>query len=270
MHPLLTRLTISLAVLALAGVTVSGSGQKGGNNKPGHTGGSKPIVPPHKDNGIKGKDKDPKQNGKPGTNGGSKTPKLTPKQQHQHVQDYIINNSSKLSAQQKSALNNVATGAPLSAADRETISALLVNPPAPLSTEVREALSQALTEDMESQKTWQTRRYLKIHNNTSDTLQVYVQYRALNDKDEWNWYPSEPKLSKAYLVKIDAGKVINMTIDKQPVAASRARIWATSHSGSQWVEYREKDFWLVPEKNEKGQHGYYAVQMETDTFTFNP
>jgi hypothetical protein len=55
----------------------------------------------------------------------------------------------------------------------------------------------------------------------------------------------------------------------QHLKGSRVRIWAESADGSQWVDYKEADLWLVPEIDSDKQHRYNASEIETYDFSFS-
>jgi hypothetical protein len=116
----------------------------------------------------------------------------------------------------------------------------------------------------------QTLRYLCVRNATQETLTVYVQYRTLTDQNEYAWLPGDPKdATEAVAFTIPAGKTTYLTHDDFRINASRVRIWAKSEN-SNWPAYKDKDLWLVPEQDERGEHFYVAAEMGTFTFTFNP
>jgi hypothetical protein len=58
--------------------------------------------------------------------------------------------------------------------------------------------------------------------------------------------------------------------DDDYLHARRIRIWADSKSGKKYRKFKNKNFWLVPEKDDRGRHYYYAPRMGTFTYSFSP
>lgn len=113
----------------------------------------------------------------------------------------------------------------------------------------------------------QNQRLLKIRNDTKSTLTVSIQYHTY-DKGAWAWSPADPAAStEALSLDIEAGQELLVKNDNEPVAASRMRIWATSET-QKWMQYKTKHTWLVPERDDNGEHIYVAEAMETFTFAF--
>jgi hypothetical protein len=114
----------------------------------------------------------------------------------------------------------------------------------------------------------QTRRYLRVKNDTQERLTVYVQYRTLTTKDRWAWFPVDPEQSeKAAVYVFEPGEEADLSHEDWRVNASRVRIWAVTEEGTAWLENKEEDLWLVPEIDE-ARHQYLAPTMETYTVTF--
>jgi hypothetical protein len=114
----------------------------------------------------------------------------------------------------------------------------------------------------------QNKRFLKVRNETSDTLSIFIQYRTI-DNGAWSWIPADPtKAADAISVELEAGKELDVQYKDEPLAASRMRIWATSPT-QKWLKYKTKDIWLVPERNEEGEHTYLAPAIETFSFVFS-
>ena len=59
----------------------------------------------------------------------------------------------------------------------------------------------------------------------------------------------------------------DMDHDGWPIAARRIRIWGVTADGRQLADYRDRDLWLVEER-EGGERFYMARDGETFTFTF--
>jgi hypothetical protein len=114
---------------------------------------------------------------------------------------------------------------------------------------------------------FQNQRYLKVKNDTASTLSVSLQYRTLV-KDAFTWLPAVPKEgADALSLEIQAGEEMQVKVGDEPLAASRVRIWAMSET-DKWLTYKTRDLWLVPEKNDEGEHVYAAEAPETYVFTF--
>ena len=115
----------------------------------------------------------------------------------------------------------------------------------------------------------QNKRFLKIRNDTKDTVTVYLQYRALDKAGGWAWVPADPATSsEALSFSLKPGEEFSPKADDMPVAASRMRIAVTSPT-QKWMKYRDKDCWLVPEKNDDGEHVYLAEAVDTFTFVIS-
>jgi hypothetical protein len=117
----------------------------------------------------------------------------------------------------------------------------------------------------------QGRCYLCVKNDTEEKLTVYVQYRTLTDKDEWQWFPADPgKSDEAVAYELDPGEEAGLRHEGWSVNASRVRIWAVAvESGSEWLDNKDEDLWLVPDGG-GGERYYLAPRMESYTVTFSP
>jgi hypothetical protein len=117
----------------------------------------------------------------------------------------------------------------------------------------------------------QTRRYLRVKNATGQRIKVWVQYRTMNDQEQWQWYPADPARAKRGVsFDFEPGEESLVEHNGQRIDGSRVRLWAQAKDGSRWDEYKDKDLWLVSEVDRDGSHTYYAPQIGTYTFTFNP
>lgn len=114
----------------------------------------------------------------------------------------------------------------------------------------------------------QTRRFLKVKNDTEKKVRVYVQYRAKTEEGVWVWVPADPEDSqKALTFDVEAGKELVLEVGGKKLAASRVRLWAEA-PGRTWDEYKKQDLWLVPEVDDEGEHVYFAPQVGTFTYVF--
>jgi hypothetical protein len=115
----------------------------------------------------------------------------------------------------------------------------------------------------------QTCRYLQVKNDTGAALTVYLQYKTQDDRGAWGWYPADPTQSdQCVAYELAAGEETCLDDGGWTVNASRVRIWAGAAGGDQWLDYQDKDLWLVPEVDDDGEHRYYAAGMETVPYVF--
>jgi hypothetical protein len=112
----------------------------------------------------------------------------------------------------------------------------------------------------------QTRRYLRVKNDTGEKLTLFVQYRTVTRSGAWKWFPADPGSEGAVSFELKVGEEANLVHDGWSINASCVRLWAVTASGVEMNEYRAEDFWLVEEYND--ERAYYADEMETLTFTF--
>ncbi len=110
---------------------------------------------------------------------------------------------------------------------------------------------------------WQTTRYLRVTNATGERLTLYVQLKTQDENEEWVWFPTAPGGDQALVYELEPGQVMDLESGDWRVNGSRVRVWAESAS-REYVAFRDKDLWLVPEKEpEEGTHGYEAADIET-------
>jgi hypothetical protein len=110
-------------------------------------------------------------------------------------------------------------------------------------------------------------RALKVRNDTTSRLTLWVRYRTQNDAEEWAWLPGD---REAVCYDLDPGEETFLSHLGRKVCASRVRIWAETAAGEPMDEFKEQDLWLVPETDDSGEHLYYAPEMENFTFVFSP
>jgi hypothetical protein len=117
---------------------------------------------------------------------------------------------------------------------------------------------------------WQTCRYLRIKNATDQKITVYLQYRTPTNKNLYRWYPEDPRTAtKALAFELAPGVETALYHDNWQINACRCRLWAVAADGSEWLDYKAKDLWLI-EDDGNGIRGYQADDIETYTFTFAP
>jgi hypothetical protein len=114
----------------------------------------------------------------------------------------------------------------------------------------------------------QNGRYLNLFNVTSAKVTVYVQYHAVDQNNQWNWYPADPAASdQALAFELEPGQAAEARDGDWRVCADRVRVWAVSADGQQsWIRYQTRDLMLVPEVDDQGNPGYAAPTAETVNF----
>ena len=113
----------------------------------------------------------------------------------------------------------------------------------------------------------QDRRLVRVKNESGSKLTVYLQYETFTNKGNWVWYPENPGSKQVVIFQVPDGAHADMDHDGWPIAARRIRIWGVTADGRQLADYRDRDLWLVEER-EGGQRFYMARDGETFTFTF--
>jgi hypothetical protein len=117
-------------------------------------------------------------------------------------------------------------------------------------------------------------RYLRVKNNTDEMITVFVQANARGEDRSWIWIPADPADSdEALALDVAPGETTFVRIsedDDDFLHARKIRIWADSQSGMQYRKFKNRDFWLVPERDKRNKHYYYATRMGTFTYAFSP
>lgn len=117
----------------------------------------------------------------------------------------------------------------------------------------------------QQQKKPYARKYLRIANNSGETIRVYLVYHTKTTDQRWKWFPGPAGGSQHVRYTFSPGETAYVWHDEFKINADRIRIWAESLSGSGgWPTFREQDFRLVPDE------GYKAYYMDTYTFDFLP
>lgn len=108
----------------------------------------------------------------------------------------------------------------------------------------------------------QHRKYLKVANNTNDTLTVYVKYHTRNTEGEWNWYPSPPGDNKWATYTFKPGEASYLNHEDFRINADRVRICAYNADRSRGISaHQNRDLVLAPED------GYPSPYMTTLVYT---
>jgi hypothetical protein len=109
----------------------------------------------------------------------------------------------------------------------------------------------------------QVERYLEVENATGAPVRLWVQYFSRADDGQWNWYPTKPgERPEGVALELQAGEKTCVTDNGRKLSASRIRFWVESDTQAK-NDYRNKDFWLVPEEDGNGRHSYVAGEKET-------
>jgi hypothetical protein len=117
------------------------------------------------------------------------------------------------------------------------------------------------------QTLWQRGRLLRIANASGEKITVHVQYRTQAKGDDWAWFPGEPgDTDQSVTFELEDGEVIDAMDNDWAINASQIRFWAKSET-KEWVQFKDKDLWLVPEKDEDGNPGYKAQDMQRFNLT---
>jgi hypothetical protein len=114
----------------------------------------------------------------------------------------------------------------------------------------------------------QNGRYLNLINLSRSKVTVYVQYHAVDQQNNWAWFPADPAMSdQALSFDLEPGQATETRDGDWRIFADKARVWAVSADGQQqWVRYQKRDLLLVPEVDDQGQPGYVAPTIETVDF----
>jgi hypothetical protein len=192
--------------------------------------------------------------------------------QQETVRSFTKENS--VSGSQQAALDRLQKGEDLTDEDRTVLTNMLASDPK-LDPELRDIIKRGLDADLDSKRKpefRQTQRFLKIKNETTETLTVFVQYRTQVNGEQFVWLPTDPKKSSdAIPLQVPPGKEVYAEVAKKRILCSRARLWAKATSkGTEWLEYKDQDLWLVPEvdKQNPREHVYFAPQTQTFRFVF--
>jgi hypothetical protein len=129
---------------------------------------------------------------------------------------------------------------------------------------------EGIDDDALSHSEWQTRRYLRVVNDTGEKLEIHVQYRTETSDGQFAWFPADPESSdQSVAYDLDPGEATFLGQGNGKMNASRVRIWAISESGKKYVQMKDQDLWLVPEMNGE-ERCYSAPEMQTFVLAFAP
>ncbi len=111
------------------------------------------------------------------------------------------------------------------------------------------------------------RRYLRITNDTKETLQVWVMYHTIDTNDQWKWFPAEPSEQRWAVYSFEPGESSSIDHEDFRVNADRVRIWAGNaphgeswdKSTRMWTTYENEDLELV---SPEGEEGYFMGEYD--------
>ena len=120
-------------------------------------------------------------------------------------------------------------------------------------------VEQMDAEFAEQQQETYERRYLKIANNSSQRITVYLKYRTQTTEDEWEWFPAAPEEDNWLTYTFEPGEASYVAHDGFRVNAERVRIWAVNENKSgAWEQYKEADLPLADSEYK----GYFMATYE--------
>jgi hypothetical protein len=109
-------------------------------------------------------------------------------------------------------------------------------------------------------------RYLRVANDTSETVDVFVQYRTDTDQGP-TWFPADPNTSdEAISVTLAPGETADIKEGDWRVNASCIRIWAKSPT-QVWYTFKTQDLPLVPETDDTGANTYVSNDLQVFNWT---
>jgi tetratricopeptide (TPR) repeat protein len=106
------------------------------------------------------------------------------------------------------------------------------------------------------------RRYLRIVNGYDEPVKVHLQYEALTDTNEWQWYPGAPEEGQDLTLSVEPGKSAYAFDKDYKIHGRRIRIWADAlSSGRQITTHKNKDIFLCAKE-------YRSIKEMDFTYTF--
>jgi hypothetical protein len=137
----------------------------------------------------------------------------------------------------------------------------------PAAAVVSQPVADPIAAEAEPGDVAQTRRYLKLKNETGEKLTVWLRYRTLTTDSGWKWFPEGGPTELCY--ELDPGEETYLSHEGWKINADRVRVWARTAGGELMDEFKAQDLWLVPEKDAAGNHVFYAPEAEDFTFVFS-
>lgn len=107
----------------------------------------------------------------------------------------------------------------------------------------------------------QYERYLRLHNDTDQKITVFLRFHTQDVTGQWDWIPEAPgpTATKWLSFEMQPNEILHPKYGEMPIAANRIRLYAESATKS-WLNYKDQDYWLVPETTTSGEHLYYQGQ----------
>jgi hypothetical protein len=265
-----------------------------GGNQPNTPG---PQAGPDRGNGRN------KGNGSGGKNGtgtaaGGRQPPATSqtgskvKTSYSKILQGTLNNNTQVSLTggERTAIQALANGQPLTQDDRSALSSLLFSGRPGLSEDELRAISFGLIEDQSRDQpattaatvasrsaqdrssappgaVHQDRRFLRVFNNSGEPVKFWVQYNVPDDQGGV-WVPGDPDESdKALRYDLAPGKAYDLHHNGTRVTASRVRFWALSPSQT-WSRNATADL-VLRSAGDDGDGSYSDTKVQTFTLTLS-
>jgi hypothetical protein len=110
----------------------------------------------------------------------------------------------------------------------------------------------------------QSTRFLRVANYTDTPITLNLQFEAQTSDGNWQWVPGDPSSAdQTETFELAAGEITDLFDNDWRINASRVRIWATTASGDNRLPFKDRDLWLVPEKDDQGAPGYESREIQT-------
>jgi hypothetical protein len=111
-------------------------------------------------------------------------------------------------------------------------------------------------------------RYLRVTNETDDTITVFLRYRTQDEDGTWIWAPSPPGEEDVLSYDIEPGETLDLTdpdLDDARIATSGIRFWAESED-TEYTMWKDQTLWVVP-LDRDGKRRYRSPVIQTFHFT---
>ena len=126
---------------------------------------------------------------------------------------------------------------------------------------------EGITEDGEPvTDVWQTVRFLRLGNESTEKVHIWVQYYTEAEEGKFGWSPEEPPKEGSLEFDIDPGEIVDLQDGDWRVNGQKARIWAKS-GDRDYVRYKDNDLMLVWEQDTEGNFGYMAPEIQVFNFS---
>lgn len=106
-------------------------------------------------------------------------------------------------------------------------------------------------------------RIIRVANNTTQKIRVYLRYEGLTADGQFAWAPGG---TEALAWEFAPGESAVLVHDGRPVLARRIRIWAECPDAKiNWLKVKDVDTWAAPANGYRG-----GPKPELFTYSFNP